>query len=155
MYPANMMDSILHDEFDRKKFLENSLGLVRCMKTLLDGMAEDQAIAIVLKHLEELMPVDDDNLRILRMYAAWTIPLLCNVLWEQVDGEKAAASVEAVAMQAVAPLERRSLPPYRRAAFSAAWVQRKEWTFMHSAMHPAHCERFCSPAFRIDTALME
>lgn len=95
-----MLDSILHDEFDRQKFLENSLGLVRGMRTLLDGMAEDQAIAAVLKHLEELMPVDGDHQRILRMYGHWTIPLLCNVLWEQVDGEDAAASVEAVAMQA-------------------------------------------------------
>ena len=95
-----MMDSILHDEFDRKKFLENSLGLVRGMRTLLDGMAEDQAIATIIKHLEELMPVDDDYLRVLRMYAAWTIPLLCNVMWDHIQGEQSVDSVEAVAMQA-------------------------------------------------------
>jgi len=97
-----MIASILHDDFDRQKFLENSLGLVRGMRTLLDGfgMAEAQAIATILKHLEELMPLDEEHCKILRMYATWTIPLLCNVLWDQVDGEKAAASVEAVAMQA-------------------------------------------------------
>jgi hypothetical protein len=96
------MDMIVHDELDRKRFLANGVELVRCMRTLQDRfqLDETQAITVIMKQLENLVGLEGDHWKFLRLYATCSITVLCNLLWESVPLDSTDISPDAVAKQA-------------------------------------------------------
>ena len=96
------MDMIIHDEFDRKRFFENGVELVRCMRTLQDRfkLNERQAIDSIMKHLGDLTQLDGVHWKLLRLYATCSLTVLCNLLWESVPCDDTDISPDAIAMQA-------------------------------------------------------
>ena len=64
IYPMKIhMDMVVYDEIDSKRFRDNSIGLVRGMKTLHEafGRDADQSIAAIIKHLQGLKVLDGET----------------------------------------------------------------------------------------------
>jgi hypothetical protein len=96
------MDLIVRDNLDRKRFFENSVELVRCMRTLQDKfkMDERNAIAAIMGQLEALVRLEGDQWKLLRLYATCSLTVLCNLLWESVPCDGTDIGSDAVAAQA-------------------------------------------------------
>ena len=90
---------IIHEDKDRERFRENTRGFVRCMKTLHDRFVldEKQSTDAIAKHLESLVEPDEENRPLFRVVAACSTHLICNLLWDRVDVDGTAVSVDAVA----------------------------------------------------------